>query len=498
VQIQHSRLRSSLAAVAAVALFDSAIAIAAPPPPAQYNWTGFYLGASAGVRSSQTNWELVDFAGPPIDGASEQSFHDVGFRGGLYFGYNWQFAPRWVTGIEGDWGWGNKTTTQEGFLPGASGVFFPIFPGDTVSVQTTWDASLRARLGYLVTPSFLVYGTGGAAWQHYKLMSTCGQFICFPAAITATADVTRMGWTVGGGIEIALWRNWLARAEYRYADFGTARVTWNDFAPVFGVPVTSDIKLVTNTFQFGLAYRFDPVNRGAMPETMWPAPGQRAWNGIYVGLSGGARSSQTAWTTTDFAFFGPPIPGTNDESYNDTAFRGGLYAGYNWQFAPRWIAGVEGDFGGANKKTTQIGFLPGLSGGIPGGPINPGDSSSVKTTWDASLRARLGFLATPSLLVYGTGGIAWLHYEIASVCGTFTCIAEFTSASAKTAQGWTIGGGLEAAIMDGWRARAEYRYADFGTSQHALDVLGPVTVPALVDIKLQTHTVMFGLGYLFN
>ena len=84
------------------------------------------------------------------------------------------------------------------------------------------------------------------------------------------------------------------------------------------------------------------------------------------------------------------------------------------------------------------------------------------------------------------------------MCGTFTCIAEFTSASAKTAQGWTIGGGLEAAIMDGWRARAEYRYADFGTSQHALDVLGPVTVPALVDIKLQTHTVMFGLGYLFN
>lgn len=501
MQIQRGQLRSILAAFAAVALFNTVTptpANAAPPPPIQMDWTGFYLGASAGVRSSQTSWDLVDFGGPPLPGASGQSFHDAGARAGLYFGYNWQFAPRWVAGVEGDWGWGNKSTTQYGFLPGADGVFFPIFPGDTATVRTTWDASLRARLGYLVTPSFLLYGTGGAALQRFEITSTCA---CFPD-ITAMSGFTKLGWTVGGGIEVPVARNWLARAEYRYADFGTARVTWDDFVPAFGAAAISDIKLATSTFQFGLAYRLDPANRGGMfdREPMWPASGKGGWNGVYVGLSAGARSSQADWTTTDISFFGPPFPGTNEESFNDTAFRGGLYGGYNWQFAPRWIAGVEGDWGSANKTTTQIGFLPGLSGPIIGGPINPGDTVSVKTSWDAGLRARLGFLATPSLMVYSTGGVAWQHYEIASVCGTNTCIAEFTSTDAKTAQGWTVGGGIEAVVMGPWRARAEYRYADFGTSVHFLDVAGPppADVPATVNIKLQTHTVMFGLGYIFN
>ena len=492
-------LRAATATVAAVVLLGAGAApsLADPanplPTPSVQAWSGFYLGGKVGTRSSQSNWDTVDFFGPPIPGISSQSFNDVAFRAAVYLGYGWQFAPRWMAGIETDWGWADTTTTRVGFLPGFSGVSFPIVPGDAVSVRTTWDASLRARLGYLVTPTLLVYGTAGAAWQHFELSSTCA---CVPD-VTATADNTRLGLTVGGGIEVPLGRNWLARGEYRYADFGTARVTLNYAAPLAG-SATQDIKLATNTFQFGLAYRFDPTNRSGMsyPEPIWPAPEKSRWTGAYVGLSAGARSSQAAWTTTDFSSFAPLVPGTNNERFNDTAFRGGLYAGYNWQFAPRWIAGLETGWGSASKTATQYGFLPGLSGVL--GPINPGDSVSVKTTWDASLRARLGFLATPSLLVYGTGGVAWQHYEIASVCGTTTCIAKFTATDAKTAQGWTIGGGIESAIMGGWRARAEYRYADFGTSEHLLNVAGPVSVPATINIKLQTHTAMFGLGYIFN
>jgi outer membrane immunogenic protein len=86
------------------------------------------------------------------------------------------------------------------------------------------------------------------------------------------------------------------------------------------------------------------------------------------------------------------------------------------------------------------------------------------------------------------------------VCGTNTCIAEFTSTDAKTAKGWTVDGDIETVVMGPWRARADFRYAEFGTSAYFVDAAGPppADLPAKVNIKLQTHTVMFGLGYNFN
>ena len=36
-----------------------------------------------------------------------------------------------------------------------------------------------------------------------------------------TIGDTRLGYTIGGGIETQVVGNWFARGEYRYADFGT-------------------------------------------------------------------------------------------------------------------------------------------------------------------------------------------------------------------------------------------------------------------------------------
>jgi outer membrane immunogenic protein len=63
-----------------------------------YDWTGFYAGLNAGVGASQTNGG-TDAEFPVTDRAG------VGFAGGLQAGFNWQFAPNWVTGIEGDIGY---------------------------------------------------------------------------------------------------------------------------------------------------------------------------------------------------------------------------------------------------------------------------------------------------------------------------------------------------------------------------------------------------------
>jgi opacity protein-like surface antigen len=120
----------------------------------------------------------------------------------------------------------------------------PAAGGDVTSVGIRWDASVRARLGYLATPEVLVFATGGLAWQNIRATGLCGDWhtsnYCFgpgpgfgqPVPSFVTQSTTRTGWTVGGGVEWRIFGNWLVRGEYRYANFGT----WNSAFP-FGPSV---------------------------------------------------------------------------------------------------------------------------------------------------------------------------------------------------------------------------------------------------------------------
>ncbi|MGE6036674.1 outer membrane protein, partial [Klebsiella pneumoniae] len=67
----------------------------------------------------------------------------------------------------------NKKTANP--IPGTAGLFFgaPLLGLPSGSVRETWDGSLRGRLGYLVAPTILVYGTGGVAWQRLELSASC-------------------------------------------------------------------------------------------------------------------------------------------------------------------------------------------------------------------------------------------------------------------------------------------------------------------------------------
>jgi outer membrane immunogenic protein len=130
-----------------------------------------------------------------------------------------------------------------------------------------WDASARARVGYLFTPTLLLYGTGGVAWQNFQVSGTClhsgGDPFCFPAPGSPTSMVTnsttRTGWTVGIGLETEIYQNWLMRAEYRYSDFGTFNGAMN--FNVSGVPIGVDtyrysLRVNTQIATFGVGYKF--------------------------------------------------------------------------------------------------------------------------------------------------------------------------------------------------------------------------------------------------
>src|SRR3984957_19826744 len=167
-----------IAAASAVALMaapasaaDVALPVKAPPAapaPAVSGWTGFYLGADAGLSATDAKWTATNFvqqllvAGVPIGTTtglnptlvSQEPLNMQSGRYGGYLGYNWQFAPRWLAGVEGDLGWTGHTGKLPGFGLLATGPnALPV--GADLSVRTTWDASARLRLGFLVTPTSL-------------------------------------------------------------------------------------------------------------------------------------------------------------------------------------------------------------------------------------------------------------------------------------------------------------------------------------------------------
>ena len=443
-------------------------------------------------------------------------YDGTGFRAAAFGGYNWHASPHWVLGVEGDIGWVDNKTTLGGVAVPA--LFCCATSSFASSVRTTWDASLRGRIGYLVTPGFLAYLTGGIAWQHFEESSSCGPPFCAPALpvtflpFSFTNAFTKVGWTVGGGIEAMLWPSWLVRAGYRYAEFATVTFSNTDVATsvIAGgssfITATQDLKVRTHVASLGIAYKLGgaggPID-GA-PIYKAPPPALTAWSGFHIGLDAGLRSTRTDVTTTSALVDGVPVDFTNfaiTEPLNGRSFRFGLHAGYDWQVASQWVIGIEGDWGWGKRTAT-----------LPGFPFTPGfftsgiatDALSVETTWDASARGRIGYLVTPTLLAYITGGAAWLHYGTRSDCPglctlPITTLAPTVIASSTTKAGWTIGGGFESSLGDRWFARAEYRYADFGNASFVLTRNGPgPLVTSIVDnfdVGIRTHTVAVGMGY---
>lgn len=205
--------------------------------PVVYNWTGFYIGANAGYSWGRSPYEVaggstirtrtfrgfttpdptlltdVTTAGPAFIGTGTANL-DGGVAGGQ-IGYNWQ-SGAWVFGLETDLQW----TGQRGSTSFCLTVGCPV--GGFVAnadYKLHWFGTARARAGWLVDPRVLLYVTGGAAYGQVKADYT-GGVLGLPLLASSTST-TRLGWTVGGGIEGMLSSNWTIKAEYLYVDLGS-------------------------------------------------------------------------------------------------------------------------------------------------------------------------------------------------------------------------------------------------------------------------------------
>jgi outer membrane immunogenic protein len=224
-----------------------------------------------------------------------------------------------------------------------------------------------------------------------------------------------------------------------------------------------------------------------------------SWSGGYLGLGVGARWQNPKWTTDCLGDLCPaptgfPVDASSPQSYRQAGARVSLYGGYNWQISPTWLMGVEADFAWSNTTKSFAG-IPGCAiNCIPGFVATTVDSTSIRTTWDASLRARFGVLIAPDWLAYVTGGVALQAIEANAFC-TVTgpwCVITRDQTLSQQLWGGTIGTGMEKA-WGRWLARVEYRYSSFQS-------WSPRFFANTVDqfdttIKLQTHMVNFGIAY---
>lgn len=108
----------AVAGSAQAADMKAAPAYTAAPAIIAPSWTGFYVGAGVGLRASRADAtstsEVVDGTTLSVIGAVSQPLDGTAFRVSPYLGFNWQFAPQWIVGIEGDAGFASQTTTLGG------------------------------------------------------------------------------------------------------------------------------------------------------------------------------------------------------------------------------------------------------------------------------------------------------------------------------------------------------------------------------------------------
>jgi outer membrane immunogenic protein len=231
----------AVAAIAAMTATGSAFAAdlrVKAPPPVTYDWTGFYAGVSLGGRWAHAEATLVGVAGgAPLPINNPGIYESSTARVSGYFGYNWQIGRAWVVGIEGDLAWARAGSTHA-FIPGVVPAV-----GDQTECNNLWDAGLRGRVGVVVTPNALLFGTGGVGWVHAR--TTAARLGLGSQSIEAD----RVGYTIGGGGEVMITKNLLARAEYRYLQANKWQSTY------FGAAVV-DYSASTQTALAGLAVKF--------------------------------------------------------------------------------------------------------------------------------------------------------------------------------------------------------------------------------------------------
>lgn len=280
------------------------------------------------------------------------------------------------------------------------------------------------------------------------------------------------------------------------------------------------------------------------------------WTGLYAGLNAGygfgtnnninSVSYGGYQTVIDTPFVDPAIASALSRNFSNSqnGFIGGAQFGYNYQWGSKVVVGLETDIQGSNISGNSYGrgvgsnsFVDNLgpaTGSLAGSVIG-GQSVVAGVNYLGTVRGRVGYLFTPTVLAYGTAGFtyggAYANTNNSAIySGVATASAGGqTFANAALGQnfygnnnqsqllvGWNAGGGLEWLFSDNWSLKGEAIYWNLGNMNVLTEnwAVSPVTsasiigttIPVLSNAVASTNAKVnyqgiiarFGVNYHFN
>jgi outer membrane immunogenic protein len=244
----------------------------APPFVDRWSWSGGYIGVNLGYSwgRSNTTMNISNSTSNALLFTGDASLRMNDFGGGGQIGANWQ-SGTWVFGIETDvqgTAERNRTTSDctaalcniAAALPAVARV-----ASATFEQRLTWFGTVRGRLGITPIQPVLAYVTGGLAYGHLETLGSITGFTDAGAATTSGISVsqTKVGWTVGTGVEARLNPAWTVKLEYLYMDLGSVSTAAGLPANAPPLTATFNSRFTDNIVRVGVNYKFDYA--GAVP-----------------------------------------------------------------------------------------------------------------------------------------------------------------------------------------------------------------------------------------
>ncbi len=243
----------------------------APAPGCGMNWTGFYIGAFGAYSGTLVDpgtsltgdWQTLFPVGKnAVEHDAPDNLNHSGAEVGGLLGYNYQWN-NWVFGAEaaGGYLWSSKSDYR-------GPIAVPNDPFDAYDLnsqfKTRFLTTFTPKIGYSFC-KWMPYVTGGLAVGQIDYDQQLINVLSpvqgpFTYRNDSSKDDTRVGWTVGGGLEYALTNHWHLRGQYLYVDLGSESYTSPGMGaapfPVAPYTVHHDVDLREHNASLALIYKF--------------------------------------------------------------------------------------------------------------------------------------------------------------------------------------------------------------------------------------------------